>query len=197
MKWKVHSAEYIKSATRADQAPSSRPAVIFAGRSNVGKSSLLNRLVRHKGLARTSSTPGRTREIVYFNVNGRFNFIDLPGYGYAKVPLEVRRRWGPMIEGFLKRVEGVRLVVLLIDVRRTPGKEDFQMIEWLASRDTPYIFAVTKSDKVGKNELQRRIATLVRAFGLEDDSSLVPVSARTGMGIDDLLGVIGSVLEDE
>ncbi len=194
----IREAKFLRAVTRFDQAPHpARPAVVFAGRSNVGKSSLINALVRKKGLARTSSTPGRTQEIVFFEINGRFHFIDLPGYGYAKVPEKIRAGWGPMIETFLKSDQDFRLVVVILDVRRDPSEEDHRLIEWLESLQIPLVFAVTKIDKVGKNELRSRLAAIQASLGISDPGSLIPFSAITGFGRNDLLKAISGALSNE
>lgn len=194
----IRQAAFARAIVRADQAPPQRPAVAFAGRSNVGKSSLINRLTGRKGLARTSSTPGRTQEIVYFDIEGPsgelWHFIDLPGYGYARVPEAVRRRWGPMIERFLRTAKALRLVVVILDVRRDPTPEDLQMVEWLCARGLPFIFAVTKTDKLSRGQVARRLEALREPLGLEDTSALVPVSSQTGDGVADLLHVIRETL---
>ena len=160
----------------------------------MGKSSLINRLANRKNLARASSTPGRTREIHFFNLEDTAYFIDLPGYGYAKVPLEMKKMWGPMMERFFKKIEGVRLVVMILDVRRTPNEDDFQMLNWLEANGHPYIFAITKADKVTRTKLRERLKELQTALQLEDDSALIPVSSLTGLGVEDLLGVVREVL---
>ncbi len=191
----IRQAEFVKTITRPEQAPPVKPAVVFAGRSNVGKSSLLNRLVGMKRLARTSNTPGRTREINYFQIEGQYYFIDLPGYGYAKVSQTLHHTWKPMIERFFRLAEGVRLIVLILDVRRDPNPDDMQMIAWMEQRGNPFIFAVTKCDKLSRIQTLKRLKELTQRLGLEDDSSLVPVSSQTGMGMADLLGVIRTALE--
>lgn len=190
----IGKAEFIKAITRVEQAPPPRPTVVFAGRSNVGKSSLLNRLVNRKNLARTSSTPGRTQEIIYFDIEDRYYFVDLPGYGYAKAPKQVQRRWGPMIERFLGNADGIRLVVLILDARRTPTDQDHQLIGWLEHRALPYLFAVTKCDKLSKAQLSKRLAAIQADLGLESDEALLPVSAQKGTGIESLRAVIRDVL---
>jgi GTP-binding protein len=191
----IRQARFVKTIVRAEQAPPPRPTAVFAGRSNVGKSSLINRLVGQKGLARTSNTPGRTQEIVYFDIDERWYFVDLPGYGYAKAPESVKRRWGPMIERFLRQADGLRLIVAILDARRDPSADDLRLVQWIEQRSVPYIFAVTKSDKVGRAELTRRLAALQKALGLADADALVPVSARTGAGVADLLNVIREALK--
>ena len=193
----IKKAEFIRAITHVDQAPETRPAVVFAGRSNVGKSSLINRLTDQKRLARTSNTPGRTREIIYFSIDEIYYFIDLPGYGYAKVAESERQRWGPMMEVFFKEAEGLRLIVMIIDVRRDPNADDLQMLDWLEARGLPYIFAITKCDKLGKTQLAKRFREIQGLLDLEDDSALIPVSSHTGRGIDDLMAVIRGALEKE
>ncbi len=190
------SAEFLKAVTDPRHAPEARPSVVFAGRSNVGKSSLINRLVGRKGLARTSSTPGRTREIHFYDIEDRWFFIDLPGYGYAKVSKTLRRTWGPMVERFMRQARGIRLVVMILDIRRDPTPEDLQLIDRLDQGGHPYIFAVTKCDKLKKQQQRPRLAALQSALELPDDSALVPVSGRTGMGIEDFAEVVRGTLED-
>lgn len=193
----IKKAEFLRAITHVAQGPSPLPGVVFAGRSNVGKSSLINRLTGIKGLARTSNTPGRTREIIYFTIEEQYYFIDLPGYGYAKISETERRKWGPMMEMFLKRAEGLRLIVMIIDVRRDPNHDDLEMLDWLESRGLPYIFAITKCDKLTRNQLAKRLKEIQKLLELEDDSAMVPVSSQTGAGIEDLLGVVRGALEAE
>ena len=195
MPFRIRQAQFVKAIVRPEQAPPPRPAAVFAGRSNVGKSSLINRLVGQKSLARTSSTPGRTQEIIFFDIDDRWYFVDLPGYGYAKAPREVQRRWGPMIERFLRQAAGLRLVVVILDARRDPGEDDLKLLQWIERQSVPYIFAVTKIDKISRAELGRRLERLRQGLRLESDEALVPVSARTGDGIVELLGVIRRTLE--
>jgi len=147
----VKSTEFIKSATKPAHYPEGDlPEIAFAGRSNVGKSSLINALVNRKALVRTSSTPGRTQLINFFDVNGTFTLVDLPGYGFAKVPLEVKKQWGPMMQTYLSSRINLRGVVLIFDIRRIPKDEDIQLLEWLRTFGIPPILVVTKCDKVSK-----------------------------------------------
>ena len=163
----VKSTEFTKSATKpANYPPPDLPEIAFAGRSNVGKSSLINVLINRKNLVRTSSTPGRTQLINFFLVNDCFGFVDLPGYGYAKVPLAVKKEWGPMMETYLSRRESLRGVVLIIDIRRTPVDEDRQMLAWLRSYGIAPIIVVTKCDKVSKNERARQTAIITQALAV-------------------------------
>jgi GTP-binding protein len=170
------------------------PEIAFAGRSNVGKSSLLNKLVRRKAFARVSNTPGRTREINFFEVNKRFVLVDLPGYGYARISKERRAEWRPLIEGYLRRSANLRGVVQLIDVRRDPTDDDLQMLDFLSELGAPTIVAVTKVDKLTKTAAAARVQDLTAALGLDADQ-VIPFSAVTGAGRDDLASAIVSLTE--
>ena len=170
------------------------PEVAFAGRSNVGKSSLLNRLVRRKAIARVSRTPGRTREINFFEVNGRFVLADLPGYGYARISKERRAEWRPLIEGYLRSSTNLRGVVQLIDARRDPTDDDLQMLDFLSEIGTPTIVAITKTDKLSPAAAAARVRELSIALALEDDQ-VIPFSAVTGRGRDELAAAIVALTE--
>jgi GTP-binding protein len=195
---KVLSAEFVLSAKEpAHYPPALLPEVAFAGRSNVGKSSLINTLVKRKGLARTSNTPGRTQEINFFAINNRVAFIDLPGYGYAKVPEKVRSHWGPMIETYLRERETLRLVVLILDVRRDPSIEDRQLIDWLQCYQIPLVIVLTKIDKVSRNQRAERQRRIGGDLDLPSAIPFLSFSAKTGEGKDLLWREIGkaTVLE--
>ena len=180
---KILSAEFVLSAKEpAHYPPATLPEIAFAGRSNVGKSSLINILLRRKGLARTSNTPGRTQEINFFSVNDSLYFIDLPGYGYAKVPEKIRKNWGPMIETYLSQRQTLRLVVLILDIRRDPSEEDRQLIDWLQHYRLSFLIVLTKIDKVSRNELGRRQMRIGRDLCLPVTTPLVLFSAKTGDG---------------
>ncbi len=169
------------------------PEVAFAGRSNVGKSSLLNRLVRRKAFARVSKTPGRTREINFFNVNGTFVLADLPGYGYAKVSKSRSAEWGPLIESYLRSSPQLRGVVQLLDVRHDPTDDDRQMVDFLSDVGVPTLFVATKTDKLAKGALARRLVEIALAMGV-DEEQVVGFSAQTGAGRDELAQAIVSLL---
>jgi GTP-binding protein len=180
----VKSTEFIKSATKPAHYPEGDlPEIAFAGRSNVGKSSLINSLVNRKALVRTSSTPGRTQLINFFNVNGTFTLVDLPGYGFAKVPLEVKKQWGPMMQTYLSSRVNLRGVVLIIDIRRTPKDEDIQLLEWLKAFGVPPILVVTKCDKVSKSQRERHISAIAKELGV-NRSVLCSFSALSREGGD-------------
>ena len=171
------------------------PEVAFAGRSNVGKSSLLNRLVRRKAIARVSRTPGRTREINFFEVNRRFVLVDLPGYGYARISKERRAEWRPLIEEYLRSSPNLRGVVQLIDVRRDPSDDDLQMLEFLSGLGAPTLVAITKVDKLAATAAATRIRELTESLGLDPDQ-VIPFSAHTGLGRDDLASAIVALADD-
>jgi GTP-binding protein len=169
------------------------PEIAFAGRSNVGKSSLLNALVRRKAFARVSKTPGRTREINFFSVNGAFVLADLPGYGYAKISKERKAEWRPLIEGFLRRSPALRGVVQLIDVRRDPTDDDRLMFDLLAEVGVPTIVCVTKTDKIPRAQVATRVQELARDLTL-DPEQIIPFSAVTGAGRDALAEALVTLL---
>ena len=161
------------------------PEVAFAGRSNVGKSSLLNALVRRKAFARVSKTPGRTREINFFAVNGTFVLTDLPGYGYAKISKERQAEWRPLIEGYLRGSGNLRGIVLLLDIRRDPTDDDRQMLDMLADIGCPTLICVTKTDKLSKGATAGRVAALAKNLEL-DPEQIIAFSAVTGVGREEL-----------
>ena len=169
--------------------PSELPEIAFAGRSNVGKSSLLNTLVRRRSFARVSRTPGRTREINFFRVNNGFVLVDLPGYGYARISKEKKSEWRPMIESYLKRTSQLRGIVLLLDIRREPSDDDRAMLDFLADVEVPTIVALTKTDKLSKTTARERAAEISRALHL-DAGQVIPFSAQTGEGRVELLEAI-------
>jgi len=182
---RILSAEFITSAVTPKQFPADKkPQIAFAGRSNVGKSSLINALLHRKNLVKTSATPGKTQLINFFLINEQFYFVDLPGYGYAKVPHAVTDAWAPMIERYLKESPELAAVVVLLDIRRKPDKRDIRLIEWLEQYNIPAIIALTKIDKLNRQETeqsQKKILPL-----LETEETLILTSAKTGTGIKDL-----------
>ena len=173
---------------------STLPEIAFAGRSNVGKSSLLNALLRRRHAARVSKTPGRTREINFFRVNDAFMLVDLPGYGYARVAKERKAEWKPLIEGYLQSSPNLRGLVLLLDSRREPSDDDRDMLAFLAERETPVLVAITKMDKFGTDAGRDRVAAIASALELDLDQ-VVPVSAETGLGRDDLASAVMQLME--
>jgi GTP-binding protein len=173
---------------------SSLPEVAFAGRSNVGKSSLLNSLVRRKSFARVSRTPGRTREINFFRINNAFVLVDLPGYGYARVSKEKKAEWKPLIQSYLRRTTQLRGIVLLLDIRREPSDDDLAMLDFLAETEVPTIVALTKKDKLTKAAALERAAKISRSLALASEQ-VIPFSAQTGEGRVELLEAITELIE--
>lgn len=171
------------------------PEVAFAGRSNVGKSSLLNTLVRRKSFARVSRTPGRTREINFFRVNNTFVLVDLPGYGYARISKVRKAEWRPMIESYLRRTTQLRGIVLLLDIRREPSEDDRAMLDFLADLGVPTIVALTKADKLTKADARETVAKISRILSLEPEQ-VIQFSAQTGEGRVELLEAITQLVEN-
>jgi len=191
----IRSLEFIGGMASAGgwRPPAELPEIAFAGRSNVGKSSLLNRLVHRKKFARVSNTPGRTREVNFFKVNDTFVLVDLPGYGYARVSKEKRAEWRPLIEGYLRTSPTLRGIVQLLDARHEPTGDDRGMLDFLAELGVPTIVTVTKTDKLTAKERTRRVADLSVALGLDADQ-VIAFSAVTGEGRDELAGAIDELL---
>lgn len=162
------------------------PEVAFAGKSNVGKSSLINALVNRKSLARTSGQPGKTQTINFYNVNEEMYIVDLPGYGYAKVSKEVAAKWGPMIENYLHTSEQLRMVFLLIDLRHKPTNNDVQMYRWILSNGFSPVIVATKADKIKRSQLQKQLKLLKDTLKVIEGVPIVPFSAVTKAGRDEI-----------
>lgn len=189
---KITSAEFVTSAVKPNHYPAGKlDEVALAGRSNVGKSSLLNKLVNRKGLARTSSSPGRTRLINFFMVNGFFHLVDLPGYGYAKAPVSERESWGKMVAAYLQKRENLRGILLLIDSRHPPSAQDIQMYGWFKDNGIPVLVVATKADKFSRSKLLRSMQVIRGELSMPPEDALVPFSAVTGEGRNELLDFIG------
>lgn len=196
---KIDDARFERAAARAEDEPRAEAGdVVFLGRSNVGKSSLINGLLGTKGLARTSSTPGRTQTVNFYRVNRRHFFVDLPGYGYARAPAAVKALWGPMVEGFLqRRREAIALAIVLVDARHPVGDLDRTMLGWLVDRDIPALVVGVKADKLSGNDRAKAERELGRALPTERGG--VPpflVSAHTGLGIAALWKHLDAALAD-
>jgi GTP-binding protein len=184
---RITSARFLSAASGTNHLP--RHAwreIAFAGRSNVGKSSLLNRLVGQHKLARVSKTPGRTQQLNFFVLNEAVVFVDLPGYGFARVPLAVKQRWGELVESYLSNRPALSAVVVIIDVRRGIEADDQQLLDFLAAQDIPTLLVVTKADKLNRGDLTRQTAALRERAG----HPLCVVSSHTGAGIDQLWAAI-------
>ena len=192
---KVTSAEFVKSATKpSEYPPGNLPEIAFAGKSNVGKSSLINTLVNRKNLAKTSSQPGRTQTINFFRVNEKISFVDLPGYGYAKVPIRIREKWKPMVESYLQTREGIRLVILILDARRGASPQDLDLLDWLEYHGISCLIVLTKADKLSPIERARQKKALSGAPLLRGKPFRF-FSALTGEGKDELWKGIQEALQ--
>lgn len=182
----IRSAKFICSAVTPEQyPPADLPEVAFAGRSNVGKSSLINKILNRRKLVRTSKTPGRTQLLNFFEINEVYRFVDLPGYGYAKVPVEVQRRWRPMVETYLTSRSNLKGMVLLLDIRREPSQEDLALWHWLQTMGIEVITVITKADKLSKNKRDKQAATIAKTLGCKTEE-LIKFSAMTGEGGDEI-----------
>ena len=178
----IKSAEFMTSAVKPSQyPPADMPEIAFAGRSNVGKSSLINTLVNRKRLVKTSTTPGRTQLVNFFVINGAIHFVDLPGYGYARVPPAVKKTWGPMIETYLKGRGNLKGLVLLMDIRRVPQQEEKTFIDWLHHYHIPPVLVLTKADKLSKSKQAQQRSVIADTLGV-DANGLIPFSAKTRLG---------------
>lgn len=200
---KFNDVEFVKSASKEAQYPvikadSGRvlPEIAIAGRSNVGKSSLLNHLFRRKGLVKTSTTPGKTQLLNFFTVDKSVTFVDLPGYGFAKVPLATRRQWGPMVQTYLEKREPLKLILFLFDIRRIPNAEDLQLLQWIVHANKAMILVLTKVDKVTKNVKLANTQKILNILNLERLHH-VHVSVPDNLGRHELLSMISDALVDE
>ena len=184
---KVTSAEFIKSAVWPPQYPPAvLPEIAFVGRSNVGKSSLINTLVGRKNLAKTSNTPGRTQLINFFTINEKISFVDLPGYGFAKVPQSVKKDWGEMMEAYLKERPSLCLVVFILDIRRDPNADDLSLRDWLEHYRIPYLYILTKSDKLSNNQAMVRRKAIEKTLQVSSEKKPILFSAKTQKGKTDI-----------
>jgi len=192
-KWEIRQARFVAGAVHPSHYPAPpRPQVAFAGRSNVGKSSVLNSLTRVRGLARVSRTPGLTQQINFFLINDEIYFVDLPGYGFAHVPPAIHRTWQRMVEAYLTRNASLRLVVLLLDARREPSPLDDLMVDYLRHQSVAFVPVLTKCDKLGKNALAKAQETVRRHYALQPANPPLLISAHNGTGRETLLQTIHS-----
>ena len=193
----IKKAELVAVAVKKSQYPEdNKKEIAFAGRSNVGKSSLLNLLVNRKSLARVSGSPGKTRTINFYEINDAFRIVDLPGYGYAKVSKSVTENWGDMIEGYLANRQGLLKVIQLVDIRHTPSAQDVQMYEWLRHYGFDGIVVATKSDKISRNEMAKSIGGIRKTLGLSPEDKVIPVSSLKRTGYDKLMEELDRLLEE-
>ena len=169
----------------------------FSGKSNVGKSSLINALMNRKSLARTSAQPGKTQTINYYNINRAFYLVDLPGYGFAKVPESEKVKWGKMIEGYLKNSKQLKQVFLLIDIRHEPGKNDVTMYDWIVHQGYEPVIIATKADKIKPRQIQAQVKLIRNTLGMKADGVIIPFSSLTKSGRDEIYAVMEKYLQVE
>lgn len=194
---KIQSVKFIKSVTAVRQVPQdARPHIAFAGRSNVGKSSLLNKLLNRKNIARVSSTPGKTQQLNFYLINDAFYFVDLPGYGFAKVSKSVKHRWKGLIEDYFTRTPELVGIVMIIDVRLEAQAMDLQLYDYLRQLELPTVVAATKADKLSNNKIQTQKSKHQTAFRFSKQDRYIVFSAKTGRGKPELIKELSSLLPD-
>ncbi|MEA4973684.1 MAG: ribosome biogenesis GTP-binding protein YihA/YsxC [Candidatus Metalachnospira sp.] len=188
---KVNNVSLAAVGVKMSQYPDDRkPEIAFAGKSNVGKSTLINSMIGRKALARTSSQPGKTRTINFYNVEDVVYFVDLPGYGYAKAPKTEIERWGKMIDEYLNKRESLMGIVMLIDIRHEPGENDKMMYNWLKHYGYDIIIAATKMDKIKRSQIQKQLSCIKKAFNMDSEGKLIPFSGETKSGVEELWSAI-------
>lgn len=191
----IHKAEYAASAVKYEQYPAgTAPEIAMAGRSNVGKSSLINAFLGRRNLARTGNTPGKTQTLNFYRVNDQWFLVDLPGYGYAKVSKAVNAGWGPMIENYLKKREQLRAVIQIVDIRHAPSKQDVEMQQWLRGMGIPTMVVATKADKIARGQWQKHLQVIAKTLELPDVDLILPFSAQTGAGKEELHEALEEIL---
>ena len=195
---KITSAEFVISVARPEQLPKGDfLEIAFAGRSNAGKSSLINKLVNRNNLARESASPGKTRQLNFYNINDEIFYVDLPGYGYASVSAKENRMFNHITDFYLNKREQLYLVILLLDIRHEPSKNDKMMIEWLGFSGLNYIVTVNKTDKLSKAQVAKNIEMIRKTGKIPDDIQIVPISCLNGSGIDALHEAIDGFVVEE
>lgn len=191
-----HKVTFLTSFGTAGQLPpSGTPEVVFAGRSNVGKSSLINALFQQKGLARVSATPGKTATINFFQAEN-MTFVDLPGYGYAKVSQREKQRWAGLMEGYFAQDRDIALVLSLVDSRHPPSREDLQMLDFLIDQELPFLVVLTKVDKLSPRERRERLAAFRQELPMGEELAILPFSAQTGEGREELWAILDQLEND-
>ena len=190
--WNLHNAAFRKSVVSRKDFMTDRPAIVFAGKSNVGKSSVINRLLNRKNFARVGNTPGKTVHINYFDIDGKVYFVDLPGYGYANVAKAERDRWGALMEQFFAAPGAITLGIQIVDARHKPTADDVTMARWFLDTGCPMIVVANKMDKLKKSEYEPNVRCIRETRGLPEDTPVLLFSAEKGTGRDELLALIQS-----
>jgi len=180
-------AEYMISAVKPEQYPeANRPELAISGRSNVGKSSLINKFTNRKNLAKTGKTPGKTRTINFFNMNDEWYMVDLPGYGFARVPLQIRAEWGKMMNTYFRTRQNLRGVIQLVDIRHKPTEEDKMMVNMLWQHEIPALIVATKADKIARGQRSKYLQIIADTLEMQEWKSIIPFSAEDGTGVEEL-----------
>ncbi|WP_066194469.1 MULTISPECIES: ribosome biogenesis GTP-binding protein YihA/YsxC [Gracilibacillus] len=193
---KVNKAEIVISAVSEKQYPQDQwPEIALAGRSNVGKSSFINKMIQRKNLARTSGKPGKTQTLNFYNINDAFYFVDVPGYGYAKVSKKERAKWGEMMEEYFALRQTLRLTVLIVDIRHQPTKDDVMMYEFLKYYQLPVLVIATKLDKIPKNKKASHLKRVINTLEMEAEDTVIPFSAETSEGKEDVWNYLKQYLQ--
>ncbi len=191
----IHNVNFLISAVSPKQYPDTKvPELAFAGRSNVGKSSLINKLLNRKSLARVSQKPGKTATINFYDIDGAINFVDLPGYGFARVSKEEKKKWGTIIETYLNSRESLSQVILLVDSRHTPTEDDRTMMGFIRAVCDRAVVIATKCDKLKKSELEPRMYDIIKTLRLEGDDIIIPFSTVSGMGVEEFWSYVDEVI---
>ena len=194
----IHNVNFIISAVNPKQYPAPNvPELAFAGRSNVGKSSLINKLLNRKNLARVSQKPGKTATINFYDIDGTVNFVDLPGYGFARVSKEEKKKWGNIIETYLNSRENLAQVILLVDSRHTPTEDDRTMMGFIRAVCDRAVVIATKCDKLKKSEIEPRMYDIIKTLRLEGDDIIIPFSTVNGMGVEEFWSYVAEVIGEE
>lgn len=194
----VKNAKYERTVVRQDQYPTEGyPEVAFAGRSNVGKSSIVNSLTNRKSLARTGATPGKTKEIIYFNIDDKIFFVDLPGYGFASVSKSQKRSWGSIVEGYLGTRAELKMLVMMVDIRHTPTNDDKMMYGWLKNTGLSHVVVASKLDKISRSQIKPRVDEIKKVLEVPDDIKIIPFSANNNAGLEEIWNSIESALQLE
>lgn len=191
----IRKAEYVLSAVKPDQYPAGdRPELAVSGRSNVGKSSLINKFLNRKAIAKVGKTPGKTQTINFFNINDDWYLVDLPGYGYAKVPMQTRASWGKMMGTYFKTRQSLRGVIQLVDIRHSPTEDDKTMMNMLWENEIPALVVATKADKIARGQRPKYLKNIAEAFQMQDWREIIPFSSEDGTGIEELHEAIEHII---
>lgn len=191
----IRKAEFVTSAVNIKGYPEmSGPEIALAGRSNVGKSSLINKFINRRNLARTGNTPGKTQMLNFYRINDEWSFVDLPGYGYAKVSKEVKANWGKMMEEYFSRRENLRAVIQVVDIRHVPSLEDQEMHSFLRNRGIPVLVVATKADKISKGQWGKHLSQIAKALNIPDWHMIITYSAETGLGVPELHQAVEEII---